>query len=207
MNEKSKPKKMSRRQFMKGMGAGMVGSYALIPALELPELKQTEENEETRKGEERLSLTVNGKKVRLMVEPRTTLSQLLRDHLHLTGTKVVCNQGECGNCTVLLNGKAVYACHTLALDAAEKEVITIEGLLSGEKLHPVQEAFWEKDGFQCGFCTPGQIMAAYALLLKHPKPTREQILKGMSGNLCRCAAYPKIIESVQAAAERLAGSF
>lgn len=207
MAKKSNHKKISRRQFMKGMGAGVVGSYTLLPTLEAKALTQTRESEELQKGKEWLSLKVNGRKVRMLVEPRTTLSQLLRVHLHLTGTKVVCNQGECGNCTVLLDGKAVYACHLLALDAAEKEVLTIEGLLSGEKLHPIQEAFWEHDGFQCGFCTPGQIMSAYALLLKHPNATREQIVKGMSGNICRCAAYPKIIESVVAAAKMRTGSF
>ncbi|MFQ5823577.1 MAG: (2Fe-2S)-binding protein [bacterium] len=207
MNEKSKPKNISRRKFMKGMGAGVVGSYVLIPTLEASSQKQTAEVEEFQKGKELLSLKVNGRKVRILVESRATLSELLRDHLHLTGTKVVCNHGECGNCTVLLDGKAVYACHILALDAAEKEVITIEGLLSGEKLHPIQEAFWKNDGFQCGFCTTGQIMAAQALLLKHPKATREQILKGMSGNICRCAAYPKIFASVLAAAEMTTSSF
>jgi aerobic-type carbon monoxide dehydrogenase small subunit (CoxS/CutS family) len=103
----------------------------------------------------------------------------------------------------LLNGKAIYSCHILALDAADKEVLTIEGLLNGEKLHPLQEAFIEQDGVQCGYCTPGQIMAAYALLLKNPKPTEEQVKEGMSGNLCRCSAYPNIVKSVMAAAEKM----
>lgn len=126
--------------------------------------------------------------------------QVLREKLNLTGTKVVCNQGECGGCTVLLNGKSVYSCHILALDTNGKEVITIEGLMHGEKLHLVQQAFVEHDGLQCGFCTPGQVMAAQALLIKHPEPTEEEITEGMSGNLCRCAAYPNILKSVKAAA-------
>jgi len=155
------------------------------------------------KDKEMLILKVNGKPVRVLVEPRTTLAELLRGHLRLTGTKVVCNHGECGACTVLLDGKAVYSCHMLALDAAGKEVVTIEGLMDGENLHPLQTAFIEEDGLQCGFCTPGQVMAAYALLMKHPKPTVEQVKEGMSGNLCRCAAYPNIVKSVMAAAKKM----
>ncbi len=135
------------------------------------------------------------------MEPQTSLAELLRHQLKLTGTKIVCNHGECGACTVLLDNKVVYACHMLALDAAGKSVITIEGLLQGEELHPLQKAFVDHDGLQCGFCTPGQIMAAQGLLLKNPHPTREEVLVGMSGNLCRCAAYPHIIESVLAAAQ------
>ena len=160
------------------------------------------QDQKAHQGSELLSLNVNGKSVTLMIETRTTLVEVLRDHLQLTGTKVSCNQGECGACTVLLDGKAVYSCHMLAIDAAGKEVITIEGLLSGEKLHPIQEAFVEHDGMQCGFCTSGQIMAAQDLLLKESKPTKQQVLEGMSGNLCRCGAYPHIIESVLAAAEK-----
>ena len=101
-----------------------------------------------------------------------------------------------------MNGKAVYACHLLALDTADKEITTIEGLLKEEKLHPLQEAFVEKDGLQCGYCTPGQVMAAYVLLKENPRPSKEQVMKGMSGNLCRCGAYPKIIDSVLAAAAK-----
>ena len=198
MNDETTQKKFSRRTFMKGMGAGVVGGYAIVPTLE----KAAKDADDITNSEakEWLSLTVNRQKVRLQIAPQTTLAELLRDRLALTGAKVVCNHGECGSCTVLVDGKAVYACHFLALDAADKEVLTIEGLLSGEKLHHLQQAFVDHDGLQCGFCTPGQIMAAYGLLQKYPKPTREQVLAGMSGNLCRCAAYPKIIESVLAAA-------
>lgn len=198
MSEKSKPKSISRRSFLQGMGAGVVGTPLIISNLKAAKSGIVTE---TDAALEKLSLTVNGKKVSVRVEARATLADLIRDHLKLTGTKVACNQGECGNCTVLLDGAAVYACHTLALDAAGKEVITVEGLLSGEELHPVQEAFWQNDGFQCGFCTPGQVMAAYALLLKTPKPNRQQVLQGMSGNICRCAAYPKILDSVMAASK------
>ncbi len=203
MNDKSKPKTFSRRNFLKGIGSGVVGSYMVVPGLSNISKKIIEETENEGNGKERLALKVNGKKVSVLVEPRTTLIEVLRDRLKLTGTKLVCNQGECGGCTVLLDGKAVYSCHLLALDAAGKEVTTIEGLLTGEKLHPIQEAFVEHDGLQCGFCTPGQIMAAQALLLKNSKPTREEVLDGMSGNICRCAAYPNIIKSVIAAAENI----
>ena len=202
MNEDSKPRKFTRRKFIKGVGTGVAGAYAFVPGIERISKKIIDETLDE-EGKSQLSLIVNGKRINTKVEPRTTLAELLRDKLKLTGTKVVCNQGECGSCTVLLNGKAVYSCHMLALDADGKEVTTIEGLLTGEKLNPVQEAFIDHDGIQCGFCTPGQIMSAQALLNKYPKPTKEQILNGMSGNICRCSAYPNIIKSVVAAAEKL----
>lgn len=201
MNEDSKPKAISRRKFLQGVGTGVIGSAVLPGALSGE--KKKKKSQTPHPGKELLVLNVNGKQVRALIEPQTTLVQLIRDHLNLTGTKVVCNQGECGGCTVLLDGKAVYSCHILALDAAGKHVVTIEGLLTGEKLHPIQEAFIEHDGLQCGFCTPGQIMAAQALLLKHPKPTTQQVKEGMAGNLCRCAAYPNILKSVLAAAENV----
>jgi len=202
MNEDSKPKAISRRKFIQGIGTGAIGS-AVLPGVLSGEKKKKKDPPTPHPGKEPLVLNVNGKQIRAMIEPQTTLVQLIRDHLNLTGTKVVCNQGECGGCTVLLDGKAVYSCHILALDAAGKHVVTIEGLLTGEKLHPIQEAFIEHDGLQCGFCTPGQIMAAQALLLKHPKPTTQQVKEGMAGNLCRCAAYPNILKSVIAAAENV----
>jgi aerobic-type carbon monoxide dehydrogenase small subunit (CoxS/CutS family) len=206
MSEDSNHKKgISRRKFIRGVGTGVIGG-AVLPGILSGEPAKKKESPQPHAGKEPLVLKVNGKTVRAMVEPRTTLSEFLRDHLKLTGTKVVCNHGECGGCTVLMDGKAIYACHILALDAAGKEVITIEGLMKGEQLHPLQEAFIEQDGLQCGFCTPGQIMAARALLLKYPKPTPEQVKKGMSGNLCRCATYTNIIKSVLAAAGKTARS-
>ncbi len=207
MKDESKPSNISRRKFIKNTGTGLLGSYLIAPSISGKEQQQLKSDEVIKKlilNEKRkthLSLTVNGKKIKTKVFPETTLAELLRDELNLTGTKIICNQGECGGCTVLLNKKAVYSCHMLALDAAGKEVLTIEGLLTGEDLHPIQDAFVEKDGMQCGFCTPGQIMAAYALLLSNSKPSKNEILDGMSGNICRCAAYPKIVESVQKAAE------
>lgn len=201
MSNNSKPKKISRRKFINQFGTGVVGTYALFPTLQKSTKKKSWETNEERKVP--LRLKVNGQNIKSAVEPETTLAELLRNELQLTGTKIICNHGECGGCTVLVDGKAVYACHMLALDTDGKEVTTIEGLLTGEDLHPVQETFVEKDGLQCGFCAPGQIMAAYALLLQNPNPSKKEVVQGMSGNLCRCSAYPKIIESVLEAAERM----
>jgi aerobic-type carbon monoxide dehydrogenase small subunit (CoxS/CutS family) len=155
------------------------------------------------KGLEKLTFKLNGNMVGTKIKPETTLAEMLRDIFKLTGTKVICNHGECGGCTVLLDNKAVYSCQMLALDVEGKQVLTIEGLLREEKLHPLQQAFIDKDGLQCGFCTPGQIMSAYALLTENPKPSKTQILEALSGNLCRCSAYPKIAESVQLAAQQM----
>jgi aerobic-type carbon monoxide dehydrogenase small subunit (CoxS/CutS family) len=197
-----KSKEISRRKFIKNLGSGVIGTGV---AMHLPAGQVQAETEKVKpeipEGYQALSLTVNGLNYRMHVAPETTLVEVIRDHLNLTGTKISCNQGECGACTVLLDGKTVYSCHMLAMDANGKEVITIEGLMSGEKLHPLQQAFVEHDGMQCGFCTPGQIMAAEGLLRQNANPTREQAIKAMSGNLCRCAAYPKIIDSVMAGAE------
>jgi len=201
MSDKAKPKVFSRRGFIKGIGSGVVGGYMVAPAIPKISRKIIDEIDKEGTNKEPLSLKINGKKVNILVEPRTTLAEVLRNRFKLTGTKVICNQGECGGCTVLMNGNAVFSCHLLALDAAGTEITTIEGLMSGEKLHPIQEAFAEHDGLQCGFCTPGQIMAAEAILIKNPKPSKEEIIDGMSGNLCRCAAYPNILKSIIAAAE------
>lgn len=200
MQEKRK-NRLSRRKFIQGVGAGLAGSSVLLHSLEALGAERTGQVQPA--GKVPLTLRVNGKDYRLKVEPRTTLVQVLRNQLQLTGTKISCNRGECGACTVLLDGRAVYSCQMLALDAAGHDVTTIEGLLAGERLHPVQEAFVEHDGMQCGFCTPGQIMAARALLLKNPHPTPEEVREGLAGNLCRCGAYPNIVRSVLAAAEKL----
>ncbi|MGE5350946.1 MAG: (2Fe-2S)-binding protein [Acidobacteriota bacterium] len=204
MSKDSKSGGISRRKFLQGMGSGIIGTYVLTPTIASASEKLTRSAEKLKLSMP-VSMKVNGKGVHLQVEPQTTLVEVLRNHLGLTGTKVTCNNGECGGCTVLMDNKAVYSCHILALDCAGKEITTIEGLMTGEKLHPIQEAFIEHDGLQCGFCTPGQIMAAQALLLQNPKPSRQEVLEGMSGNICRCAAYPNIIESVLAAAEKTSG--
>ena len=133
------------------------------------------------------------------IEPWRTLIEVLRDTLGLTGTKKSCNEGECGACTVLMDGKPVASCLVLAMDAQGKEILTIEGLSEGERLHPIQEAFLKNGAIQCGFCTPGMVMSAKALLDEHPNPTSTQVRKAISGNLCRCTGYQQIVDSILAA--------
>jgi aerobic carbon-monoxide dehydrogenase small subunit len=147
-----------------------------------------------------MTLTVNGTSYEVAIEPQQSLLQLLREELHLTGTKEGCSEGECGACTVLLDGKTVDSCLIFALEAQGRDVMTIEGLAQGDQLHPVQKAFAEYGAVQCGFCTPGMILAAKALLDSNPHPTEMEIRQGISGNLCRCTGYVKIVEAIQAAA-------
>ncbi|MFC1893433.1 (2Fe-2S)-binding protein [Chloroflexota bacterium] len=148
-------------------------------------------------------LNVNGFTYELKVEPSWTLAHTLRDKLALTGTKIGCNMGECGACTVLIDGIPVSSCMTLAVECDGRDITTIEGLAEGPKLHPIQQAFIDNHGFQCGYCTPGQIISAKALLDKNLNPSEEEVKKALSGNLCRCGNYPKIVESVLAAAKAL----
>jgi xanthine dehydrogenase YagT iron-sulfur-binding subunit len=148
-----------------------------------------------------VALRINGRVHRLLVEPRWTLLYVLRERLGLTGTKVGCERGECGSCTVLIDGTARYACMTLAVEAEEAEITTLEGLMQGEELGPTQRAFVEEDAFQCGYCTPGQIVAAEGLLRANPQPELDEIRQGMAGNLCRCAAYVHIFRAVDRAAD------
>jgi xanthine dehydrogenase YagT iron-sulfur-binding subunit len=148
-----------------------------------------------------LSLRVNGEDHHLMVEPRRTLLDLLRHDLALTGAKKVCDMGNCGACTVMLDGRTVYACLTLAIDCEGKEVRTIEGLADGMELDPVQQAFIEEDAFQCGYCTPGQIISLRSLLDETPDPSDTEIMRAVSGNLCRCGAYAHIARAGRRAAE------
>jgi carbon-monoxide dehydrogenase small subunit len=147
-----------------------------------------------------IRITVNGELYEVWVESRRTLLDLLRDDLDLTGTKKGCDYGQCGACTVLLDGRAVNACLILAVDADGKEILTIEGLAEGSALHPLQEGFIEHGAVQCGYCTPGMILAAKALLDENPNPTALDVKKAISGNLCRCGAYKKIVEAVIRAA-------
>ncbi len=146
-------------------------------------------------------LNINGRAHSLSVEPRWTLQYVLRDRLGLLGTKEGCGRGECGACTVLIDGVARYSCMTLAVEPNGAQITTIEGLMQGEELGPVQKAFVEVDALQCGYCTPGQIVSVEALLRKTPQPTLEQIREGVSGNLCRCGVYANIFRAAQRAAE------
>lgn len=153
-----------------------------------------------------ITITVNGKQHQADIEPRMLLVHYLREALDLTGTHIGCNTSQCGACVVLLNGEAVKSCTLLAVQADNSEVTTIEGLAPEGGLHPIQEGFWEKHGLQCGFCTPGMIMASYQLLKNNPNPTEIEIRKGLEGNICRCTGYQNIVRAVQDAAEHMSPS-
>jgi xanthine dehydrogenase YagT iron-sulfur-binding subunit len=147
-------------------------------------------------GKVPIELRVNGEKHSLQVEPRVTLLDALRDRLEITGAKRVCDRGECGACTVLVDSKTVYACSILAIEAQGKSITTVESLMQGDTLHPVQQAFVDNDGSQCGFCTPGFVVATKALLDRYPNPTAEDIRRGLSGNYCRCGTYHGIQQAL-----------
>ncbi len=149
-----------------------------------------------------LAFTVNGQAVRVAVGPRATLLETLRDDLELSGTKLGCGEGECGACSVIVDGKLVNSCLILAVECAGADILTIEGLALSDRLHPLQQAFVDQGAIQCGFCTPGVIMAAYALLNENPNPTTADVKRGLEGNLCRCTGYRKIIEAVLSQAGR-----
>lgn len=151
-----------------------------------------------------VSMRINGKEYRRKVEPRTLLVYFLRDELNLTGTHVGCDTGHCGACTVIMDGKAVKSCMVLAVQAIGAEILTVEGLADDDKLHPIQEAFRENHGLQCGFCTPGLLMSTLALLRENPLPTEADIRRGIEGNLCRCTGYVNVVKSIRAAAEAAA---
>lgn len=148
-------------------------------------------------------ISVNGVTHRLFLETRRTLLDVLREDMGLTGTNVGCEHGSCGACTVLLDGKSVRACLLLAVQANNHEVMTVEGLAQDGEMHPLQQAFWEKQGLQCGFCTPGFLMTAYELLQQNPDPTEEEIRSALSGNTCRCTGYQHIVDAIRSAAQAM----
>jgi len=204
---KPKGKEVSRRDFIKGFGGGALGAAVAPKLLTSGALSvQTGSGEVAVYSKKQVSLTINGKPVSLIVNANETLLEVLRDRLNLTGAKKVCDRGECGACTVLLDGKPVYACMFLAIRAHGSQITTIEGLASEANLHPVQQAFIDKDGYQCGFCTPGVIMTTTAFLSRNPDPTRHQIQHSLSGNLCRCGNYQKIFDAVAEAARKVRGA-
>ena len=190
---------LSRRRFFNSVAVGATEAAVLTT---IPEKAAAQRASlEAGAGElVKVALSVNGQPHTLMVEPRWSLQHVLRDRLGLTGTKSGCDRGECGACTVLIDGVARYSCMTLAVEAAGTQVTTVEGLMRGGQLGPVQQAFLEEDGYQCGYCTPGQMMNVEGLLRKMPDPTMEQIREGVSGNLCRCGAYAHIFRAVERAA-------
>lgn len=151
-----------------------------------------------------IELSINGETCELAVEPNATLDEVLRDHLGLTGTKVACGTGECGTCTVLIDGRPILSCLTLAVDCQEQSILTVEGLSEGEKLTPVQQAFQDRGAIQCGFCTPGMVLSTTALLEANPHPSTLEIQKALEGHLCRCTGYNKIFEAVQQASAAVA---
>jgi len=185
---------MSRRGFLSSVSAGAVVAASLqdTGAVAAAEIAVGETVT--------LTLRINGSPKKIVAEPRWSLLYVVREVLGLTGTKISCDRGECGACTVLIDGKPRYACMTLAVEAEGHEITTLEGLMDGEKLGTVQQAFAEEDAFQCGFCTPGQVMAVEGLLLKDPSPSPEQVREGVSGNLCRCGTYAHIFKAAQSAA-------
>ena len=202
---------ISRRDFLRGgAAAGALGAGLLVldgAEAKAPGAPRSEAGVEVwGPGEVSVRLRINGKSQELRVEPRTTLLDALRDRLELTGAKRVCDRGTCGACTVLLDGKAVYACSLLAIDVQRQPIWTVEGLGRPEKLHPLQEAFVEHDAQQCGFCTPGFVMAAKALLDRNPNPTLEEVHHGLSGNFCRCGTYAGLRQAVLATAPLMAGA-
>ena len=194
------PEGFSRRDFLATAGVGALGltSASCAAPPQTAELATTDVAVEDRTP---LTLRINGHDHRLLVEPRWSLLFVLREKLGLTGTKEGCHRGECGSCTVLIDGVTRYACLTLVLEAEGTEITTLEGLLVGEDLGDVQQAFAEHDGYQCGYCTPGQIMSVEGLLRANADPTLEEIRVGVSGNLCRCGAYANIFRAAQHAAE------
>ena len=192
---------VSRREFIGGTGAAIVAVNATTvkaqdSAGDIDEARALEAVPRTQ-----IAVTVNGTEHRIEVEDRWTLTELLRDHLGLTGTRIGCNRGECGACTVLLDGEPVYSCSTLAVWADGREITTVEGLARNGNLSPLQQAFMEHNAPQCGFCTSGQLMSATALLERNSTPTDGEVRQALAGNLCRCSNYNAIVEAVLAAAE------
>ena len=202
---------ISRRSFLKGVGTGAV-TASVAPNV----LIGAETAAEAQMGDEitraKIKLNINNKTHEVEVESRTTLLSVLRDgfdtngnHLDLTGAKQICDRGECGGCTVQVDGKAVYSCMMLALEAQGKPITTVEGLANGDRLHPVQEAFVQHDALMCGFCTPGFVVAAKSLLDQNPSPSPDEIKEGLAGNICRCGTYPFIFEAVETASRKMGG--
>ena len=190
---------VSRRDFLK-----ISTMAAAVPVVTVPRMVMTAGTEVPVQGPGKVAMTfnVNDKSYKASLEPRVTLLDALRDTLDITGPKRVCDKAECGSCTVLLDGKAIYACSMLAIEAQGKKITTVEALMEGGNLHPIQQAFVDNDASQCGFCTPGFVVACKAMLDKHPDPTPEDLLHELSGNICRCGTYAGIRGAVAQAARK-----
>jgi xanthine dehydrogenase YagT iron-sulfur-binding subunit len=201
---------VSRRDFLRGIGASAVTTAAIAtgappPPAEAGEPPVPPARGKRLKGTVRVTLNINGQTKSADVEPRTTLLNTLRDHLDLTGAKKICDRGACGGCTVVADGKTVYSCMMLAVDAQGKKITTVEGFGNPDKMSPVQEAFVEHDALMCGFCTPGFVVTCSALLRKNPNPTLQQVKEACAGNTCRCGTYPRVFEAALAAAKKMRG--
>lgn len=201
--KKKRKSAFSRRGFLQGLGAG---TGVLATGVLEPEVAEGAPSTPVH-GPDAVAITldINGKPNKVTVEPRTTLLDALRNHLDLTGAKRVCDRGTCGACTVIIGGKVNYSCTVLAIDAQGKKIQTIEGLAAPGKMHPVSEAFWNNDAQQCGYCTPGFVMACKGFLDRNPNPKPEDLKKGLGGNLCRCGTYMGIRKAVMEAAANMKG--
>jgi len=185
---------VSRREFLKG--AGVTGLASAVTAAGVAEIEAQTGPRVLGPGDVPVSLMVNGKRLELKIEPRVTLLDAIRNRADLTGNKRVCDRGQCGACTMIVDGRAVYSCSTLAIEVQGKTIRNIDGLANANgTLHPVQQAFCDQDALMCGFCTPGFIMATVALLEKNPRPTEEQVNRGLDGNICRCGTFVRIKEA------------
>ena len=207
--EKKQGTNISRRRFLKGVGTGTVAA-TVAPSVLIGSEKTADAQTGDAVASATIQLNINGKPYQVEVEARTTLLTVLRDgmditgnKIDLTGAKLICDRGECGGCTVMVDGKTVYACMMLAMDAQDKQITTVEGLADGDNLHPVQEAFVQHDALMCGFCTPGFVVSSAALLSENTKPSLEEIKVGLSGNTCRCGTYPFIFDAVETASKKM----
>lgn len=206
MKEKDQSSGISRRNFIKGFGGGVAGSVAITSSIAgcANDAKAGPHGSSVRGPDKvAVSFKLNGQKKTVQVDPRITLLDAIRDQLDFTGTKRVCNKGQCGACTVILDGSTVLACSMLAVDADGALIKTIEGLAKGDNLHPIQQSFIKHDALQCGFCTPGFIMSSLALLEVNPSPSIDEIKQSVSGNLCRCGTYPNVFKAVDDAAKSM----
>ena len=208
--EKKKGTNISRRSFLKGVGTGTVAATVAPAAILVGDAETADAQADENISTAEIQLNINERLYQIEVEARTTLLTVLRDgidttgnNVDLTGAKLICDRGECGGCTVLVDGKPVYACMMLALDAQGTQITTVEGIANGDDLHPVQEAFIQHDAMMCGFCTPGFIVASVALLNENKKPTIAEIKEGLSGNTCRCGTYPFIFDAVETASQKM----
>jgi xanthine dehydrogenase YagT iron-sulfur-binding subunit len=198
MSAKDERLNVSRRDFLKSAGVG--GLATAVSAAAVNETDAQTGPAAVGPGEVPVTLLVNGKRVDLRIEPRVTLLDALRTRADLTGNKRVCDRGSCGACTMIVDGRTVYSCSTLAIDVQGKQIRTVDGLSTGNTLHPVQQAFCDVDALMCGFCTPGFVMAATALLETTPNPTPEQARKALDGNICRCGTFVRVMEATMKAA-------